>query len=109
MILNFAKLNEHVEYHHFEMDTLETAIKMVTPNCHMASIDLKDAYCCVPVHENDQKYLKFKWQGKLYQFTALPNGLSSGPRDFTKLMKPPFAHLRNLGHTIIGYIDDTIL
>ena len=75
--------------HHFKMDTLETAIKMVTPNCHMASIDLKDAYCCVPVHENDQKYLKFKWQGKLYQFTALPNGLSSGPRDFTKLMKPP--------------------
>ena len=109
MILNLAKLNEHVEYHHFKMDTLETAIKLVTPNCYMASIDLKDAYYCVTVHENDQKYLKFQWQGKLYQFTALPNGLSSGPRDFTKLMKSPFAHLRKLGHTIIGYIDDTIL
>jgi hypothetical protein len=109
MILNLSNLTEYLEYHHFKMDTLETAIKLMTQNCYMASIDLKDAYYCVPVHKNDQKYLKFTWLGQLYQFTALPNGLSSGPRVFTKLLKPPFAHLRNLGHTIVGYIDDTIL
>lgn len=39
----------------------------------------------------------------------LPNGLSTGPRLFTKLLKPPFAHLRAKGHTILGYIDDTII
>ena len=75
----------------------------------MASVDLKDAYYCVPVHDADQKYLKFSWQGRLYQFTALPNGLTSGPRDFTKLLKSPFAHLTDLDHTIIGYIDDMLI
>ena len=65
MILNLAKLNEHVEYCHFKMDTLETAIKLVSPNCLMASLDLRDAYYCVPICEEDQKYLKFTWRGKL--------------------------------------------
>ena len=33
-------------------------------------------------------------------------GLSSSPRIFTKLMKPPSAHLRQKGCTISGYIND---
>ena len=39
---------------------------------------------------------------------VLTNGLCSGPRTFTKLMKSPFAVLRMEGHTIIIYIDDLI-
>ena len=109
MILNLSKLNEHIEYHHFKMDTLEHAISLITPGCYMASIDLKDAYYSVPIAASDQKYLKFIWKGQLYKFKALPNGLTSGPRKFTKLLKPPFSYLRELSHTIIGYIDDTLL
>ena len=109
MILNLSRLNDYVEYHHFKMDTLEHAVKLITPFCLMASIDLRDAYYSVPIHPDFQRYLKFSWEHKLYQFTALPNGLTSGPREFTKMLKPPFSHLRKLGHTIVGYIDDTLL
>ena len=28
MILNLSKLNDHIEYHHFKMDTLETALNL---------------------------------------------------------------------------------
>ena len=56
-ILNLSKLNEFVEYHHFKMDTLEVAMKLIDPHCFMASIDLKDAYCSVPIHDDHQKYL----------------------------------------------------
>ena len=41
-IFNLKRLNEAV--HHFKMDTLETAIKLIRPGCYMTSIDLKDAY-----------------------------------------------------------------
>ena len=109
MILNLSKLNEFVEYHHFKMDTLEVAIKLIEPHCFMASIDLKDAYYSVPIHVDHQKYLKFVWKGILYKFTVLPNGLSSGPRLFTKLLKAPFSQLRKLGHVVTGYIDDTLI
>jgi len=48
-ILNLKKFNEFVEYYHFNMDTLETAISMMKPGCYMASVDLKVAYYTVPI------------------------------------------------------------
>ena len=39
----------------------------------------------------------------------LPNGLSSGPRKFTKLTKPPIACLRTEGVIVAIYIDDIIV
>ena len=79
------------------------------PNCLMASIDLKVAYYCVPIAPSHQKYLKFEWDGRPYQFTCFPNGLAFCPRKFTKLMKPAHAILRRLGHVNSPYIDDSYL
>ena len=59
MILNLKALNKSIVYHHFKMDTLGSVIKLMRPNCFMATIDLKDAYYSVPVSEKHQKYLKF--------------------------------------------------
>ena len=109
MILDLSQLNKHLVYYHFKMDTFEVARKLISPSCFMASIDLQDAYYSVPIAEEHRKYLKFNWNGVLYQYKALPNGLSSAPRLFTKLLKPPFAKLRSLGYCIVGYIDDTLL
>ena len=75
----------------------------------MASIDLRDAYYSVPIDIEYQKYLKFYWNGCLYQFTCLPNGLSSGPRLFTKIVKPIYSMLRQLGYINASYIDDSYL
>ena len=39
-------------------------------------------------------------------YNALPMGLSSSPRIFTKVMKPPLAYLRQKRCTVSVYIDD---
>lgn len=109
MILNLKSLNENITYHHFKMDTVWSAIRMMTPLCYMASIDLKDAYYSVPIHPEHQKYLKFLWKGQLYKYVCFPNGLALCPRKFTKLLKPIFSLLRNKGHVSVGFIDDTWL
>ena len=109
LILNLKKFNKHVIYRHFKMDNLKTALAMVRKNCFMASIDLSDAYYSVPVAVSDQKYLMFQFEGKLYKFVCLPNGLTSAPRIFTKILKPIFAILYKEGHEIMGYLDDSIL
>ncbi len=36
----------------------------------MAAIDLKDAYYSVPMTTEHQKYLKFSWEGQLYNLFA---------------------------------------
>ena len=53
LILNLKNLNDHVEYHHFKMDTLQSAIRLMKQNCCMASVDLRDAYYSVPI---DKEY-----------------------------------------------------
>ena len=112
-ILNLKQLNEYAEYYHFKMDTPEAAIRLMKLGCYMASIDLKDAYYTVAVHFDHQKYLKFMLIFErtlgLYQYTCLPNGLSSALRSFTKLLKPVYATLRSMGHINSGCIDDFYL
>ena len=39
----------------------------------------------------------------------MPNGISPGPRYYTKLMKPVYARLRSDGHVSTGFIDDSLL
>ena len=91
------------------MDNINTILELITPNCWMAVIDLKDAYYSVPIHPKFRKYLRFIYGGQLYEYTVFPNGLCICPRKFTKLMKPILAHIHALHHIISGYIDDFYL
>ena len=109
MILNLKPLNKFVDYHHFKMDTFRPTLKLIRPVCSMASVDLKDAYYFTPIAEEHRKFLMFEWKGKYYRLTCLPNGLSSAPRIFTKILKPVYARLRSTGHTCMGHIDDSLL
>ena len=109
IILNLKPLNEDVRYEHFKMENLETALGLIEQNYFMASIDLEHAYYLVNVNDNFRKYLRFVWNNVLFQYTCLPNGLSSAPRIFTKIMKPIFAKLRSEGHLSVIYLDDSLL
>ena len=90
-------------YVSFEMETLLSVLNLITPDCYLASTDLKDAYYSIPIHTNYAKYQKCFWKGQLYKLLVLPNGLCSGSRKCTKLMKPPIAILRRKGHIIVSY------
>ena len=109
VILNLSVFNECVEERHFKMDTVHDAINLMSLDCYFASVDFKHAYYSVRVAPKHRKYMVFEWRGRLWCFCALPQGLRSAPRTFTKILKPVFATLREQGHTIIGYIDDSLL
>ena len=109
VILNLSDLNEFVKYEKFKMDSLEIALKLVEKGSFFTSLDFKDFYYSVAIHKNYRKYFKFFWNGKLYEFNALPQGFAAAPRLVTRLMKPVFASLRQRGHVSTGFIDDSLL
>lgn len=110
LILDLSDFNtQFVEYQHFKMTNLKMAMDLVSPNIFMTSIDLSDAYFTVPIHIDSRKFLKFRWEDKLFQFAALPNGLACAPRLFTKLLNPVFAFFRKKGWSCFQYIDDSII
>lgn len=107
-ILNLKSFNQYIKYEHFKMENLNSALSLITPNCYMTSIDLMKAYYSVPVAKASRKYLRFEWNGALYQYKALPNGLASAPRIFTRVMKTLFAVMREQGCECIMYLDDSL-
>ena len=82
---------------------------MMKKDCWMASVDLKDAYYSVPVAQEERKFLRFLCKGQMFQFVALPNGLASAPRIFTKILTPVYVKLRESGHECFPYIDDSFV
>lgn len=108
-ILNLKRMNKSIQKTHFKMESIKNVIAMVQPGCWMATIDLKDAYYSVPVGNKSTKLLKFLLDSEIFRFMALPNGYRDAPRIFTKIMKPVFGTLRNMGYASVVYIDDSYL
>ncbi|KAG8536531.1 hypothetical protein GDO81_026159 [Engystomops pustulosus] len=114
LIINLRRLNKNIKYKYFKMESVKTATPLIPPDAQMCTIDLKDAYYHVPIHKNHQKFLRFAVespQGKVchFQFRALPFGISSAPRTFTKVMAEVTAFLRKEGISIIPYLDDLLI
>lgn len=108
-ILNLKNLNKYINTEHFKIEDLRTALKLITRNCFMTKIDLKDAYYFINIHRDFRKYLRFQFEEELYEFNVLPFGLSTAPYIFTKIMKPIVRILRSAALLSINYLDDYCL
>ena len=105
LILNLKNFSKLVVYRHFKMDNLSTALGMVRKNCFVASIDLTNAYFLVPLAITDQNIFCLNFSDSyIYIYVCLPNGLSSAPRIFTKILKPVL-----VWDPIMGYLDGSFL
>ena len=109
IIGNFKDLNQDIVYKKFKQTTVQDVLNNIRPKSYMCSIDLSDAYYSVNVKKSDRKFLKFQWNGKLYQFCGLGQGIGCAPRIFTKLMRVPLSFLRRMGINVLAYIDDLII
>lgn len=109
LILNLKNLNQKVDKIHFKMDSLKQAIALIKQDCFFASIDLKDAYYSVNLAPSVRKFFRFEFEGTIFEFVGLPQGFRDSPRIFTKLLKPALSYLRCQGHTVLIYIDDSLL
>lgn len=78
------------------------------PGDFLTSIDLSEAYLHIPIHPSRMKFIRFSYGHHHYQYRALPFGLSSAPRVFTKILVAPVAKLRSQGVCVFPYLDDLV-
>ena len=110
VILDLTFFNqEAVEYKHFKMSSLKTALEMMRVGGWMGSVDLEKCYYSFSILQDHRKFLRFRWNDTLFEYQVLSNGLSSGPRFVTKILNPIFAYLRKQGIEVFVYIDDTFI
>lgn len=108
-ILNLKQLNHSIPTSHFKLEDYRTVMRLITKDCYMCTLDLKDAYFSVAIHSEDRKYLRFHWLGAYYEFKVLPFGLNIAPYVFTKIMRPVMQNLRDRGFLSVIYLDDIYL
>nr|ACB38666.1 reverse transcriptase [Daphnia pulex] len=108
-IVNLKPLNQFIQYEHFKMENLDSARFLLRKGDWMVKLDLKDAYLTIPVHPSHQKFLRFKWKGRIFQFKCLAFGLAPAPRIFTKILKAVMGFLRKQGMRLIIYLDDILI
>ncbi|KAM4748958.1 little elongation complex subunit 2 [Rhinophrynus dorsalis] len=69
----------------------------------------QDAYLHVPFHPNIQMYLRLACTLGHFQFTALPNGLTTAPQVFARVLGAFIAFLRTKGLQVTASMDDLLL
>lgn len=108
-ILDLKLLNRHVRVQHFRMESLRSVVASLEQGEFLVSIDIKDAYLHIPIAESHQRFLRFAVGSAHFQFIALPFGLATAPRVFTKVLAPLMALLRARGIAVIPYLDDLLI
>ena len=108
-VVNLKNLNACIPYAKFKMEGIQEVKDLLQPNDLMVKLDLRDAFFSVPLNQESQKLVRFRWKGKLFQFLCMCFGISPAPRIFTKVMKIPISVLRKLNIRLVIYLDDLII
>ena len=69
------------------MESAESIRKQIRQGDWACSLDLKSTYYHSHIYQADNKWLRFTWRGKVYQFISVPFSLSLSPWVFTALVK----------------------
>ena len=105
-IIDLSKLNKLLKIPTFRMESIQSVWSQLLPGNYTFSIDLTDAYFHIPIHPRYRKYLRFFFKGKVYQFRALPFGLSTAPYIFTLVMSEVKVMIHLKGGQLFLYLDD---
>ena len=74
---------------------------------YMAKIDIRNAFCLLPVHPADRHMLGMRWNGEVYIDTCLPFGSRSAPKLFNILAEfLAWIAQQHKVSFLIHYLDD---
>ncbi len=109
LILDCRLVNKYVQLLPFKQVGLEAVHQQICTDDVLCSIDLKDGFFHIPVHQNSQNYLGFQWKCQYLVWQVLPFGLSCSPYYFYKTLRPVLLHLREQGVHLADFVDDILL
>ena len=108
-VKNLKFLNVFTPYQDFKMEGMYLIKGLLQEHNFLIKIDLKDAYFGIPLDKSSRKYIRFQWEGNLYEFLCLCFGLGPAPLIFTKLLKIPIALLWRINVRIIIFFEDMLV
>ena len=106
LVINLHPLNRFLVYQHSKMEGIQLVRDLLQREDWLTHIDLKDAYFAMLIHQKHQKYFRFIWKGKAYEFWMPAFRVIECPK---KLLRPVVGFLREKGVCCVIYLDDILL
>jgi hypothetical protein len=106
---NTHTLNESVKKLPLRMESIRDIRQRFKKNEWLFSIDLAKFYWSTLIKASHRKYFRFRMEGKLMQWRALPFGYTNSMQIMAKIMAPIKAKLELMGIEVIIWVDDMVL
>ena len=88
LILNSKVINStKIDKRYFKMETLNEILRNIECGDFMTSLDLVKGYFNISLASEHRQYFCCQWEDVIYEFQALPMGITSAPRIFTQVMR----------------------
>ena len=87
-VYNMKIMNQSLKERRFKMTGTAVWKNIITKDMYMASIDIKDAYLHIPVGKESRRFMRYEWEGNIFELKALPFGLAQAPYVFTRMLQP---------------------
>ena len=109
-------LNSFSSKDEVKFQTVEDAVRHITPNCYLAKVDLKSAYRSVKTHPSSWPWATLYWEFEneteptFLQDTRLPFGARRSPAIFHRITQAVRRSLINRGFPpMVVYVDDFLI
>ena len=109
-------VNSYIDIDKQRFQTIDDAVTLISNNCYLAKVDLRHAYCSIPVHPDNYPALGLKWkfQGETTHTylvdTRLPFGASSSAGIFHRITQSVKRMMLRRGHaSLVVYLDDFLV
>lgn len=107
-------LNDELSQSNFSFQSLDDAIRLMSPGCYMAKVDIEAAYRHVPIDPYDWDKTAFCWPTDsledLYFDGYLQFGLMNACEVFNRIGRAIVRMMARRGfHCIVVYVDDFII
>ena len=108
MCLDYRAVNTHLAVDIYPLPRLEELVETAAGQKWYATLDLKDAYYQVTLHEDSRDITTFSDGVSLHRFRKLPFGLACSPAIFSRQIAQILAPLIKKGW-VRNYLDDVVL
>ncbi len=105
-ILDLRPINRALGKRPFRILTQKQILEQIHPGDWFASVDLKDTYFHIQIAPHHRCFLRFAFEGTVYQYSVLPFGLALAIHTFSKCIDTALSPLRTSGMRILNYLDD---
>ncbi|XP_011874435.1 PREDICTED: uncharacterized protein LOC105565665, partial [Vollenhovia emeryi] len=108
MCVDFRALNKITTRDHFPLPLIEDQLDLLEGKRYFTTLDLKDGFFHIKMHEESIKYTSFVTPLGQYEYVRMPFGLKGAPLKFQRYVTQVFKDPINAGDIYV-YLDDFLI